>query len=143
MAQSPQEVSTPNHFQLSGDGISISYTPGAGPVTTHGPGIFTYQDAHRALTFHGDEIRRVDVPDLGTVVSVTLFLTVDTGSTTFSVLLPAVNLSGQLGASAPIQTDGITTVHTFSPVVGLNQGQRDQYTATPLSGTASAVIVPL
>ena len=81
------------------------------------------------------------MPDLGTVVSVTLLMTVDTGSTTFSVLLPPVNLPNQLGASVPIYTDGITTAHHLFPV--LNQGQRARYTVTPLRGTASNVIVPL
>jgi hypothetical protein len=31
----------------------------------------------------------MEVPDLGTLVSVTILLTVDSGSTTFTVLLPA------------------------------------------------------
>ena len=145
MAQSPQTAQfvAPNTYQLSGDGISIGYSPDAGPVTQHGSGRFTYQDAYRALTFSGDQIRRVDVPDLGTVVSVTLSMTVDTGSTTFSVLLPPVNLPNQPGAPAPIYTVGITTAHNLSPVPALNQGQRDRYTVTPLGGTASNVIVPL
>src|SRR6516164_7651491 len=110
MAQSPQaaqNVVAPDFYQLSGDGISITYSPSAGPVRPHGGGIFTYHDGHRALNFSGDQIRRVDTPDLGSIVSVTLLLTVDAGSTTFSVLLPAVNLPNRLGASAPIQTVGI------------------------------------
>ena len=142
VAQAAQAFVAPNHYRLSGGGISVTYTPSGGPVTTHGPGHFTYHDAHLTLNFSGDQIRRLDVPDLGTVVSVTLIPTVDTGSTTFSVLLPAVNLPG-VGASAPIHTDGITTVHKFSLIPGFNQGQREQYKVTALSGTASNVIVPL
>jgi hypothetical protein len=83
------------------------------------------------------------VPDLGTVVSVTLVLTVDSGSITFSVLIPDVNLPDQRGASAPIQTEGITTTHRFSIVPIFNQGQRELYSVTPLSGSALAVIIPL
>lgn len=145
MAQSPQVVQTrsPNHYQLMGNDISVTYSPDAGPVTTSGPGTFTYQDEFRAMTFRGDQIRRTETPDLGTIVSVTLQLTVDAGSTTFSVLLPPVNLPDQLGASAPIRTDGVTTRHTFSLVPALDQGQRDHYRVTPMRGTAANVIVPL
>ena len=42
--------------------------------------------------FTGSEIGVVEVPDLGTLVSVTVLLTIDSGSTTFTVLLPRVNL---------------------------------------------------
>ena len=78
---------TPNFYQLAGDGIHFS-------LRTEGfrAPFVNYQDATRTLTFSGDQVRLVDVPDLGTVVSVTLLLTPDAGSTTFSVLLPQVNL---------------------------------------------------
>jgi hypothetical protein len=39
-----------------------------------------YHDIHRMLSLHGNEIRSVNVPDLGTLVSVTLVLIVDTGT---------------------------------------------------------------
>jgi hypothetical protein len=42
--------------------------------------------------FTGSEIGVVEVPDLGTLVSVTVLLTIDSGSTTFTVLLPRANL---------------------------------------------------
>lgn len=146
MTQNPevaQNTVSPNHYELSGDGISILYLPTAGPVTPGGGGIFSYQDESRALTFRGDQIRRVEVADLGAIVSVTLHLTVDFGSTTFSVLLPTVNLPNQLGASAPVHTDGITTRHKLSLVPAIDRGQRDHYRVTSLRGTALNVIVPL
>jgi hypothetical protein len=152
MARSPDAVRStetfpntisPNHYELSGDGISISYLPTAGPAAPGGGGFFSYQDELTAVTFRGDQIRRAEVPDLGAVVSVTLHLTVDAGSTTFSVLLPAVNLPDQPGASAPVSTDGITTRHKLSLVAALGRGQREHYRVTPLAGTASNVIVPL
>ncbi|HZE26834.1 MAG TPA: hypothetical protein VE083_05580 [Terriglobales bacterium] len=68
------------------------------------------------LNFSGDKIRKVDVPDVGTIGSVTLALTIDAGSTTFRVLIPQVELRNQIGASAFICTDGITTVHRLSVV---------------------------
>jgi hypothetical protein len=132
-------VVAPNLYQLTGAGISINYIPsGAG-----GQPFFTYQDLHRTLHFFGKEIQQAEVADLGTVVSVTLVITIDLGSTTFSVLLPRVNLPDHLGASAFIRTEGITTVHSLSFAPGVNLGQRDTYTVAALSGTASLGIVPL
>jgi len=140
-AQAPDAVQlgTPDLFQLEGGGISITFHPvfvGARPQ-------LVYQDPYRTLTFRGDEIRRVEVPDLGSVISVTIVPSVDTGTTTFSLLLPQVSLPNQVGASTPISTEGITTVHRFSPVPAGRLGQREVYTVTPLHGTASLVIIPL
>jgi hypothetical protein len=133
--QAPKAVQavTPDLFILAGSGLHVSYATSGFDAKPH----FTYQDAHRTLTFSGDQIRTVDVPDLGMLVSVTLMLTVDSGSTTFSLMIPRVNLPGE--QSVPISTDGITTVHRFSLIPVLNQGQRDFYTVTRLSGSASLV----
>jgi len=129
---------TPNLYQLAGDGIHFS-------LRTEGfrAPFVNYQDAHRTLTFTGDQVRLVDVPDLGTVVSVTLLLTPDAGSTTFSVLLPQVNLPNHLGASERVRTQGITTVHKFSIAPQFDIGQREFYTPVRLKGSASRTIVPL
>jgi hypothetical protein len=88
--------------------------------------------------FTGSEIRVVEVPDLGTLVSVTILLTVDSGSTTFTVLLPRVNLPAPpaLPALVPVTTEGITTGHRFSVFPPLQHGQQEFYTVTPLQGTA-------
>ena len=129
------QVITANLFQLSGGGLHVTY------LNASGVSQLTYQDANRTLHFPAADIRKVDVPDLGTIVSVTLLLTVDSGSTTFSLLIPQVNLPNQPRASAPVTTDGITTFHRFSLVPVLNEGQREFYMVTPLTGTASFVIV--
>jgi hypothetical protein len=134
-----QTFTAPDHYQLSGGGISITYLPvGAGGLSH-----LQYQDPQRTLNFNGDQIRKVDVPDIGSVVSVTLTLTVDSGSTTFSVLIPKTTLPSTTGASAQIRTEGITTVHRFSLVPAFNLGQDELYTVTPLRGSASNVIIPL
>jgi len=127
------QLGTPDRYDLSGHDITILYLPsGAG-----GRAGFTYKDHQRTLTFRGDEIRCVPVPDLGTVVSVTLTMSADSGSTTFSVLLPQVNLPNQLGASVFIRTEGISTVHPLLPNPALSQSQGDIYAVTSLRGTAS------
>lgn len=125
----------PNLYQLAGHGLHVSYTTTGFDGKPH----FTYQDAHGAHSFAGDEITSTPTP-IGTLVTVRLRLTIDAGSTTFSVLLPTVNLTDGVGHSAPIHTDGITTVHRFSVVPALNSGQTELYTFTALNGTASLVV---
>ena len=138
-APQPQTFTAPNHYHLSGGGISVTYLPtGAGGVAH-----LQYQDPHRTLNFSGDQIRTVEVPDLATVVSVTLMLTVDSGSTTFSVLIPRATLQSTTGSSTTIHTDGITTVHRFGLAPIFNLGQDELYTVTPLRGNASNAIIPL
>jgi hypothetical protein len=129
----------PNLYELSGHGIDVTFLPSGAGGLAH----FSYQDSHRSMQFSGDQIRSVAVRDLGTVVSVTLVLTPDSGSTTFSVLLPDVNLDNHRGASAPVYTDGITTHHRFSLVPQLLRGQLERYHVTPMHGTASLAIIPL
>jgi hypothetical protein len=64
-------------------------------------------------------------------------MTVDTGSTSFSLMVPTVNLGAS--SQAHIKTFGITTIHKFSIVPIFRQGQTELYTIHELSGTASFV----
>lgn len=122
----------PNLWVLSGGGIQVRYSS----ATNH----FHYHDLIRNKIFTGAEIRSVAVPDLGTLVSVTIFLTVDSGSSTFTVLLPTTNLdSTAVLPSAHVATDGITTAHHFTIPISLLHGQVEFYTVTPLAGTAFKV----
>lgn len=133
----------PNQYHLHGGGISVSYYPaGFGPAI-EGRGLLrlVYQDAHQSLSFYDNEVRTVEVVDLGTVVSVTLVMTVDIGSTTFSLLVPNVHLPEQQ-SSVFIYTEGITTLHrVFVALIG--HPQSETYTVTALSGTAAVGPLPL
>ena len=93
---------------------------------------FTYQDLQQTLSFSGDEIRSSET-EVGMLVSVTIRMTRDTGGTTFSLLIPRVDIPGE--TSVPIQTVGITTLHKFSILP--ENGQHDFYTSTRLRGSAS------
>lgn len=121
---------TPNLYQLSGKHLDITYSTSGIDGKPH----FSYQDLQQTLSFSGDQIRSVET-EIGTLVSVTIRLTVDTGGTSFSLVLPHVNIPGE--QSVPIQTFGITTLHRFSilPITG----QRDFYTVTRLHGSAARV----
>ena len=122
----------PNLFQLSGNGVHVAYSIGG----IAGQSNLSYQDSLRSKDFSGDQIHTVAC-DLGTVVSVTIQLTVDAGSTTFSVLIPHMNLNS--GEMAQVRTQGIRTLHRLSLVPQLNHGQLDQYTVVPMGGTAQQV----
>jgi len=125
-----QAAQAPNLYQLSGKNLNITYSTSGIDGKPH----FSYQDLQQTLNFAGDQIRSVET-EIGTLVSVTIRMTVDTGGTTFSLLLPRVNIPGE--QSVPIQTVGITTLHRFS-IIPMN-GQRDFYTVTRLHGSAARV----
>lgn len=126
------KVNTPDLYELRGAELHITYST----TSFDGTARFTYQDATRALNFVGDQIRLVDT-EVGTLVTVTLCRTVDSGSTTFSLLVPTINLGPS--NQSPIDTVGITTIHRFSIVPAFNQGQTELYKITPLTGLASFV----
>jgi hypothetical protein len=126
----PVTFTAPNLFQLHGGGILVTYSTTGIDGKPH----FSYQDPQGSHNFTGDQINVTATP-IGNLVTVTLRRTTDAGSTTFSVLLPTVNLTGP-GVPAPISTEGITTMHRLSIIPAFNRGQTELYTFTPLSGTA-------
>ncbi len=129
------ELVSPNLYQVSGhiDGqaIHITYSTSGFDGKPH----FSYQDGATGLSFAGSDIRVVEA-DVGQLVSVTIRRTVDTGSTSFSLLLPRTMLPAGPNQHTPVHTYGVTTVHRFSLLPGLNIGQDDLYTVVALSGTA-------
>lgn len=142
MSSASGETISPNQYHLQGGGISISFYPdGSGPVLDgRGRLRFTYQDGHHSLAFYGQEVRIAEVDDLGTIASVTIARTTDTGSTSAGLLVPSVALSSP--APVPISTELITTVHRLF-VAALGHPQREAYSVTALTGIASAGTLPL
>jgi hypothetical protein len=127
-------VQLANSFSLSGHGIHVDFSS----TSLNGQPRLTYHDTVQTRSFSGDEIRTNEVPDLGTIVSVTLSITPDVGSTTFSLLIPTVFVLG-MGSLTPVTTDAVTTVHR-TPFVVRFVGQRELYRVTRMTGTASAVV---
>jgi len=123
----------PNVYELKGGQLHIKFST----TSKDGQPYFSYEDGSRSLSFKGSQIRQVQA-DLGTLVSVTIHMTVDSGSTTFTLVVPKVNLAEQ-NSTAQIHTVGITTTHRFSVVPAFNHGQTEHYTSTELSGTGSLV----
>ncbi len=81
-------------------GIQVQYTVG---------GSFIYAEGSVTKTFTSAEVT-TDSTGLGTLVSVPLVLTIDTGGSRFGVFLPTVELSA--GQTASVTTVGVT--ETFS-----------------------------
>jgi hypothetical protein len=133
MATPPAQIKQPTLYELSGDGLQITYMT----TSLTGDPQFYYHDASESKVFTGDQIRTTVEPELGTLVSVVIRLTVDAGSTTFTLLVPRVSL--RLSDSVPITTVGITTLHKFS-IIGPPHGQSDFYTPHRLQGTAAFVV---
>jgi hypothetical protein len=127
------QIVTPNLFQLTGSHLHITYTTSS----IRGTPTMTYQDPYQGMSFQGDEIREVEC-DLGTLVSVTLRMTVDAGSTSLSVLIPRARI--EQATITAIHTDCVTTVHRFSAIPSFHLGQLDTYRVVPLHGTAQFAV---
>ncbi|HEY6987965.1 MAG TPA: hypothetical protein VH369_06250 [Bryobacteraceae bacterium] len=90
--------------------------------------------------FAGSQIRTFN-SEIGTLVTVTTQLTVDTGSTSFSVLIPAISL-GAISEHKTFTTEAIITRHTGPNSVPVT-GVHETYTFIPLKGEASFVLALL
>lgn len=132
VSEAPAAGLQPDTYALNGHGLHVTYDS----TGFAGKPQLTYQDQQRILHFSGSAIRRVDT-DAGTLVSVTTIMTIDTGSTTFSLLIPRVTM--QNGQHAQIRTFGITTTHRLT-IDTPAHGQSDTYQIHPLTGTASFVV---
>ena len=126
-------MAEPNLFHLTGNHVSVDYTTAG----LDGKPRLNYQDSMRSLQFEADQIESVPT-EAGTIVTVTIAKTVDAGHTSFSVLIPRVNIEPP-GTTPAVHTLGITTIHRFSLAHVFDRGQLDSYTAVRLVGTAMAV----
>jgi hypothetical protein len=124
----------PNLYVLSGGGIHVTYSTSG----LNGQPHLTYSSPVTSRTFSGNEITTTNSP-IGTLVTVTIQLTPDAGSTTFSLLVPVVNLNSNTDIVA-ITTEGITTHHRFSIFPPALHGQIETYGVTQLTGNAEHVL---
>ena len=109
---------TPNQYDLRGQGVRIGYSTSS----IAGSPQLSFTKGRKTLTFTGAEI---DVRDtkIGALVTVTIGTTPDKSFTTFSVLLPAIQLPREKGKQA-FRTLGIATIHKTSlagPPKGVQQ----------------------
>jgi hypothetical protein len=123
---------TPNLYDLQGQGVRIGYSTSS----IAGKAQLTFKKGRKTLSFTGDEINVLDTA-IGALISVTIAATPDQSSTSFSFLLPAIQLSKE-SAKQAFRTVGITTVRKTSlggPVKGVQQ----TYKTIQLRGSAQKV----
>jgi hypothetical protein len=122
----------PNQYDLQGQGISISYSTSS----IAGKPQLNFKKGRQTLNFSGDEIGVLDTP-IGTLITVTIAKTVDRGFTSFSFLLPTIELA-TASAKQSFRTIGITTVHKTT-IAGPIKGPQQTYKPVELRGSARRV----
>lgn len=131
MAQTPTTVS-PNLYHFIGHHLHVTYSTSS----IDGKPTMSYQDSHQSKSFRGDEIRAVEC-DVGTLVSVTLRMTPDVGSTSLSLFVPRIRIAQ--GATAQVHTECVTTLHSMPFSAQAALGQLDTYHVVAVHGTAQHV----
>jgi hypothetical protein len=87
--------------------------------------------------FTGSQIRTLN-SEIGTLVTVTTQLTIDAGSTSFSILIPAISLMA-VSDHKTFATEAIVTSHT-GPNSVPSTGVHERYQFIPLKGEATFVL---
>lgn len=123
-------VELPNQYHLSGHGVSVDISTTS---ITGAPQVL-YQDAHGAQTFTGEQVTIEDTA-FGRAVTVAISRTVDAGYTSFTVLLPTLNLAR---GGHHVDTLGIVGLHR-TPLTGIGHGQSTTYSTVSLHGSAAQV----
>ncbi|HTS67004.1 MAG TPA: hypothetical protein VMH28_33495 [Candidatus Acidoferrales bacterium] len=90
--------------------------------------------------FSGSQIRTLNT-EIGTLVTVTTQMTIDTGSTSFSILIPAITLS-TIADQKSFSTDAIITAHSGPNSVPLT-GVLETYQFIAMKGAANFVLALL
>jgi hypothetical protein len=122
-----------NKFVLKHKQIEIQYTIGITP----GLPALTYNDGPEEQTFKSSEITTNET-GLGSLVSVPLLKTIDTGGEMLGFFLPQLD-------TPPGQTEKFTTIGVFKKFGGPASLPRrpPSWNCIELHGTAQTVIVPL
>jgi hypothetical protein len=128
----------PNEYTLKGGNITFTY------VTSNflGQPFVSYNDGTTTKDFFGSAVRVLET-GIGTLVTVTTFMTVDAGGTEFSVLLPFIALA-DTNELQTFSTDGVATSFSGPDSFPLS-GVRESYEFITMTGTARLikVFVPL
>jgi hypothetical protein len=127
------DQSSANQFTLKGHHIEVKYTLGSTP----GIPVLHYKEGSVSRDFKTNEIT-VDQTALGSLISVPLSRSVDTGGTTFAFFLPNIEVTRGQAAD-------FTTVAIREEFSGPNSVPRRPTTwhSFIMQGTAESVIVPL
>jgi len=129
-------VVQPNEYTLKGGNITFTYVK----HNFLGQPFVSYTEGGQTKDFFGSAVRVLET-GIGTLVTVTTHMTIDTGGSEFSVLLPVIELA-DTGKTQAFLTDGISTnfkgPDSF-PVTGV----RETYDFIPMNGTARFILTVL
>jgi hypothetical protein len=130
-----------NKFVLKHDQVEVEYTPedpAVGATSTSGLTVLVYRDGRSApQSFTGSEVE-TDQTGLGTLVSVALAASVDTGGERFGFFLPQADVPA--GQSAEFRTAGV--FEKFSGPDSITDCE-PSWRCIELHGTAQTVITEL
>lgn len=122
-----------NKFVLTHHQVEVDYTVGMPPELP----ALTYKDGAEVKTFKNNEITTNDTA-LGSLVSIPLLLTVDTGGERFGFFLPQIDVP--MGQTADFKTVGVR--EKFGGPDSIPHAA-PTWRCVELRGTAQTVIVPL
>ncbi|MGC2698449.1 MAG: hypothetical protein WA738_21890, partial [Candidatus Angelobacter sp.] len=122
-------VVQPNEYTLKGGNITFTYVKS----NFLGQPFASYNDGSGPKNFFGSAVRVLET-GIGTLVTVTTHMTIDTGGTEFSVLLPVIELA-DASKTQSFSTDGIVT-HYKGPDSFPSTGVRETYDFIPMTGNA-------
>jgi hypothetical protein len=122
----------PNQYDLQGPAVSVSYST----TSLAGQPQLSYKKGRQTLHFSGSQIGVLETP-IGSLVTVTIANIPDESTTTFSILLPAIDLAKETTRQS-FRTIGITTVHKTT-IAGPPKGTQETYKVVALRGAARRV----
>ena len=123
---------TPNQYELQGTGVRIHYSTSS----IAGRAQLRLQKGRQTLDFSGNEIGVVETP-VGALITVTIATIPDRSVTTFSFLLPAIDLA-KAAAKQSFQTVSLITTRKTT-IAGPPKGVQQTYKAIALRGSAQQV----
>jgi len=123
----------PNEYTLTGGNLKFTYVKN----NFLGQPFASYTENGQTRDFFGTAVRVLET-GIGTLVTVTTHMTIDTGGTEFSVLLPVIELA-DITKTQNFSTDGIVT-HFKGPDSFPRTGVRETYDFIPMTGTARFIL---
>jgi Domain of unknown function (DUF1843) len=128
----------PNEYNLAGENVHVVYST-IGPTLEYVGSLASSVPGAQTLTFSGAEIN-TQALEIGTLVTVGIRHTIDTGGTSFSLLIPVIELANDL------QTQAFSTIGIWTRAAGPDSfpstGVRESYSTGALTGTASCRHLP-
>jgi hypothetical protein len=123
----------PNEYTLQGGNLTFTYLK----HNFLGQPYVSYTENGQTKNFSGSAVRILET-GIGTLVTVTTHMSIDTGGNDFSVLLPVIELPA-IGKSQAFSTDGIET-HFKGPDSYPATGVRETYNFIPMTGVARFIV---